>query len=98
MNKTKRGRAEKRVPARTSARANPLRATEGRLALVTEAMTEGIYDWNVVTNALYLSDRLKSILGIVELTSHEWAETSIPMISQATQRRLQSTSKVKPKD
>lgn len=74
MNKPKRKRAEKRVPARASARADPLRIAEERLGLATDAMTEGIYDWNVVTNALYLSDRLKSILGIVELTSYEWAE------------------------
>jgi PAS domain-containing protein len=74
MNKLKRKRAEKRLPARASARADPLRITEERLGLVTDAMTEGIYDWNVVTNALYLSDRLKSILGIVELTSYKWAE------------------------
>jgi adenylate cyclase len=72
--KRKRKRAEKHLPARASARGDPLRITEERLGLVTDAMTEGIYDWNVVTNALYLSDRLKSILGIVELTSYKWAE------------------------
>jgi adenylate cyclase len=74
MNKHKRKKAKNGLPARASARADPSRTTEARLALVTDAMTEGIYDWNVLTDALYLSDRLKSILGIVELTSHEWAD------------------------
>src|SRR3984893_15607913 len=72
MNKRK--RTEKRLPTRATARGDPLRITEERLGLITDATTEGIYDWNVVTNALYLSDRLKSILGIVELTSYKWAE------------------------
>ena len=47
---------------------------EARLALITETMTEGIYDWNVVTDSLYVSDRLKSILGITDpnFTSREW--------------------------
>jgi PAS domain S-box-containing protein len=41
-----------------------LLSAENRLALVTETVTEGIYDWNVVTDALWVSDRLKAILGI----------------------------------
>ena len=47
---------------------------EARLALITETMTEGIYDWNVVTDSLYVSDRLESILGITDpnFTSREW--------------------------
>ncbi len=74
MDKPKGKRDKNRLPTRASAHVDPLSTAEARLALVTEAMTEGIYDWNVVTDTLYLSDRLKSILGIVELTSLKWAE------------------------
>jgi PAS domain-containing protein len=31
-----------------------LRASEERYALVAEAVAEGIYDWNIKTNALYV--------------------------------------------
>jgi PAS domain S-box-containing protein len=43
-------------------------------------MTEGIYDWTLVSDALYVSDRLKSILGIVDanFTSREWAKRVHP--------------------
>jgi PAS domain S-box-containing protein len=37
--------------------------SEERYALVTEAIHEGIFDWNLVTGAYYLSPRYKEILG-----------------------------------
>jgi PAS domain S-box-containing protein len=39
------------------------RESEQRYALVTEAIHEGIFDWNLVTGAYYLSPRYKEILG-----------------------------------
>ncbi len=39
------------------------RESEERYALVTEAIHEGIFDWNIVTGAYYLSPRYKEILG-----------------------------------
>ena len=39
------------------------RESEERYALVTEATHEGIFDWNLVTGAYYLSPRFKEILG-----------------------------------
>ena len=39
------------------------RESEERYALVTEAIHEGIFDWNIVTDAYYLSPRYKEILG-----------------------------------
>jgi PAS domain S-box-containing protein len=39
------------------------RESEERYALVTEAIHEGIFDWNMVTGAYYLSPRYKEILG-----------------------------------
>jgi PAS domain-containing protein len=40
-----------------------LRASEERYALVAEAVAEGIYDWNIKTNALYVSPRLMEIFS-----------------------------------
>jgi PAS domain S-box-containing protein len=39
------------------------RESEARYALVTEAIHEGIFDWNIVTDVYYLSPRYKEILG-----------------------------------
>ena len=39
------------------------RESEERYALVTEAIHEGIFDWDIVTGAYYLSPRYKEILG-----------------------------------
>ena len=39
------------------------RESEARYALVTEAIHEGIFDWNLVTDEYYLSPRYKEILG-----------------------------------
>jgi PAS domain S-box-containing protein len=37
--------------------------SEARYALVTEAIHEGIFDWNIITDVYYLSPRYKEILG-----------------------------------
>jgi PAS domain S-box-containing protein len=39
------------------------RESEARYALVTEAIHEGIFDWDIVTDTYYLSPRYKEILG-----------------------------------
>ncbi len=39
------------------------RESEERYTLVTEAIHEGIFDWNILTGAYYLSPRYKEILG-----------------------------------
>jgi PAS domain S-box-containing protein len=72
----------KRRPTKTkvSANAQPPRdvqlTAETRLTLITETVTEGIYDWNVATNALWVSDRLKVILSISEARSisESWSD------------------------
>src|SRR4051812_12629235 len=40
-----------------------LRESEERLGLVTEAVAEGIYDWNVELNKLFVSPRLMEIFS-----------------------------------
>ena len=51
-----------------------LRASEERLALVSEAVAEGIYDWNIAKNTLFVSSRLIEMFGFNEpsLTSEDW--------------------------
>jgi PAS domain S-box-containing protein len=51
-----------------------LRASKERYALVAEAVAEGIYDWNIKTNALYVSSRLMEIFsfGGTGITSAAW--------------------------
>ena len=59
----------------TQARATErkLRENEERYSRVSEAVAEGIYDWNIVDNALYVSDRVMEIFGFDgRLTSHDW--------------------------
>ena len=66
MSKAKRGSTNSPADASTAPPRDVLLTAETRLALITETVTEGIYDWNVITDALWVSDRLKAILGITE--------------------------------
>jgi PAS domain S-box-containing protein len=56
------------------AAAKPGAGREMRYALVTEAMTEGVYDWNVSTGLLWVSARLNEIMGFEPeaLTADDW--------------------------
>lgn len=51
-----------------------LRLSEQRHAMVTEATTEGIYDWDLATNRLYVSPRLNALFLFEEgeLISEDW--------------------------
>jgi PAS domain S-box-containing protein len=50
-----------------------LRENEERYSRVTEAAAEGIYDWNIADNSLYVSDRVMEIFGFEgQLTSGDW--------------------------
>jgi PAS domain S-box-containing protein len=51
-----------------------LRESEERYALVSEAVAEGIYDWNIRPNSLFVSPRLMEIFGFKGsgLTSEDW--------------------------
>jgi PAS domain S-box-containing protein len=50
------------------------REKEERYALVSEAVSEGIYDWNIERNSLFVSPRLMDIFGYegISLTSQDW--------------------------
>jgi PAS domain S-box-containing protein len=49
-------------------------AIEERYALVTQAVAEGIYEWNIHSNSLWVSPRLIEIFGLAEdsLTAADW--------------------------
>ncbi|NIR28486.1 MAG: PAS domain-containing protein [Gammaproteobacteria bacterium] len=51
-----------------------LRESEERYAVATRAATEGIYDWNVETGSLHLSERAKEFFGFPQepLTPASW--------------------------
>ena len=53
---------------------NALQASEERYALATRAATEGIYDWNVETGDLYLSDKAREFWGFPSgtLKNQDW--------------------------
>ena len=57
-----------------------LLANQEWLDLVTEATSEGIYDWNVKTNDLKVSYRLTAMLGLApgDLTASDWSERVHP--------------------
>src|ERR1700722_6807192 len=51
-----------------------LRESEERYALISQAVAEGIYDWNLELNSLFVSPRLMEIFGFegAGLTSEDW--------------------------
>jgi PAS domain S-box-containing protein len=57
-----------------------LRESEERYALATRAATEGIYEWNVESGALFLSDRAREVFGLPpgELRNTNWNERVHP--------------------
>ena len=52
-----------------------LRLSERRHSMVTMAMTEGLYDWNIAEDTLYVSPLLRQMFGFEEgeLASKDWA-------------------------
>ena len=59
---------------------NGLLANEERHSLVTQAVAEGIYDWDIGTNALWVSARLIEIFGLTggSLSAADWNERVHP--------------------
>src|SRR5687767_15567517 len=57
-----------------------LRESEARLTLVRDAVSEGIYEWNIETNALWQSQRLREMFGLAdrELKAADWNELVNP--------------------
>jgi PAS domain S-box-containing protein len=60
--------------------AEALRANEERHTLVTQAVAEGIYDWDIDTNALWVSPRLIEIFGLTggSLSAADWNQRIHP--------------------
>ena len=53
-----------------------LALSEERLDLVAQATSDGLYDWNIETNKLFVSDRLNALFDFKQpmKTSQEWAQ------------------------
>jgi PAS domain S-box-containing protein len=70
----------KRRRAATAPRPNGGVSAEERNALILAAVAEGIYEWSVADNDLYVSPRLREMLGFREgeLTSENWYERVHP--------------------
>src|SRR5215469_14207188 len=68
-----------RTAERDEARAREA-ANEERYALVTQAVAEGIYEWNIQSNSLWVSPRLIEIFGLAEhsLTAADWNSLAHP--------------------
>jgi PAS domain S-box-containing protein len=51
-----------------------LKESEERYALATRAATEGIYEWNVRTGALFITERARALFGLGDgaLTNQDW--------------------------
>ena len=74
----------------TEARATErkLRENEERYSRVSEAVAEGIYDWNIADNTLYVSDRVMEIFGFKgHLTSNDWYSRVHPDDAEALSPR-----------
>jgi PAS domain S-box-containing protein len=67
------------------------RESEERYALVTEAIHEGIFDWNILTGAYYLSPRYKEILGYRDDELPNDAESFFGRIHQDDRARMAET-------
>jgi PAS domain S-box-containing protein len=67
-----------------------LRDSEQRYGLVTEAATEGVYEWNIETNDLYVSPRLNDLFEFKagELTSQDWSGRVHPDERESYRRAL----------
>src|SRR5712672_1391624 len=53
-------------------------------ARVSEAVAEGIYDWNIADNTLYVSERVMEIFGFEgQLTSYDWNSRVHPEDAEA---------------
>lgn len=75
----------------TEARATErkLRENEERYSRVSEAVAEGIYDWNIADNTLYVSERVMEIFGFEgQLTSYDWNSRVHPEDAEAYRAAL----------
>jgi PAS domain S-box-containing protein len=64
--------------------------SEERLALVNEAATEGLYDWNITDNQLYVSPRLNRMFGFTggHFESETWFQRVHPEDRQIYRQAL----------
>lgn len=70
-----------------------LRESEERLQLVLQALDEGVWDWDMMTERLFLSERCRELLGVSEtnigLTRDQWRARIHPHERDSVQHDLQ---------
>jgi len=67
-----------------------LRASQERYALAAQGANDGLWDWNPVTQALYLSPRWKEMLGYSDAEIHPSLEEWFSRIHPGDRKRVQS--------
>ena len=71
-----------------------LRKSEERLALVIQGSSDGVWDWDLITSAVYFSPRWKEMLGYAdhEVENHfsAWERLLHPADRERAQARLQA--------
>ena len=67
-----------------------LRASEERYALAAQGANDGLWDWNPVTNELYLSSRWKEMLGYADAEIHPDLEEWFSRIHPGDRERVKS--------
>ncbi len=71
-----------------------VRESEERLALVIQGSSDGIWDWNVTTSAVYFSPRWKSMLGYadheIENTFSSWERLLHPEDRERARAQVQA--------
>src|SRR5690348_5575573 len=74
-----------------------LRESEERYALAARGANDGLWDWNLVTNAVYFSPRWKSMLGFGEDEIHDRLEEWFGRIHDADRDRVKEEIATHPK-
>ncbi|WP_353572289.1 PAS domain S-box protein [Candidatus Albibeggiatoa sp. nov. BB20] len=71
-----------------------LKESEERFALALRASNDGLWDWNLETNTLFFSERLKSMLGYAdhefESTFEAWQQLLHPDDLEVTTQQIQN--------
>ena len=71
-------------------REDSLRESEERYALAAQGANDGLWDWNPVTNAIYLSSRWKEMLGYTDAEIHPDLEDWFSRIHPGDRERVKS--------
>jgi diguanylate cyclase (GGDEF)-like protein/PAS domain S-box-containing protein len=75
-----------------------LRASEERYALAAQGANDGLWDWNPVTNEIYLSSRWKEMLGYTDAEIHPDLEGWFGLIHPSDRERVRAEITARKRD